>query len=187
VTTAAATPAREAYPVSWTSRSRPPGVRHLVGAARVASRARAADVVYATGMLGRASLGAALARTPIVIKLTADPAYERARRRGLFDGPLEAFQHTAGPATLGLRLARDLELRRAAHVVTPSSFIRELALGWGVPPGRVTLLPNPAPMLPPRAPREELRRRYGIVAPSLVFAGRLTRAEVARARHRGCA
>ena len=31
-------------------------------------------------------------------------------------------------------LARDVDVRRAAHVVTPSAYLRELALGWGVPP-----------------------------------------------------
>ena len=33
-----------------------------------------------------------LGRTPFVTKLTADPAYERARRWGLSDGSLEEFQ-----------------------------------------------------------------------------------------------
>jgi len=39
---------------------------------------------------------------------------------------------------LPLRLARDADVRRAAHVVTPSAYLRELALGWGVPPERAT-------------------------------------------------
>jgi len=56
------------------------GVRHYRGAALVHQRARDVDVVYTTGMFGRSSLGSLLARTPFVVKLTADPAYERARR-----------------------------------------------------------------------------------------------------------
>jgi glycosyltransferase involved in cell wall biosynthesis len=43
-----------------------------------------------------------------------------------------------------------------------------------VPPGRVTVLPNPAPLLPELAPRDELRRKFGLERPALVFAGRLT-------------
>ena len=36
------------------------------------------------------------------------------------------------------------------------------------------MLPNPAPPLPELAPRDELRRKFGLEGPTLVFAGRLT-------------
>jgi glycosyltransferase involved in cell wall biosynthesis len=139
-----------------------------------AARARLADVVYTTGMFGRSSLGTLLARTPFVVKLTADPAYERGRRWGVWRGSLDEFQHAPSAASLPLRLARDFDVRRAAHVVTPSSYLRELAVGWGVAPERVTVLPNPAPPVPELPPRPELRRTYGLDGPTLVFAGRLT-------------
>jgi len=174
VTTADRAPASEDYAVRWVSRSRPPGVRHAEGIRLVRERARRADVVYTTGMFGRSSLGALIARTPFVVKLTADPAYERARRFGLWHGSLEGFQEHAPLVTLPLRLARDADVRRAAHVVTPSSYLRDLALGWGVPPGRATVLPNPAPPLPELRPRDELRAELGFAGPTLVFAGRLT-------------
>jgi len=86
VVTADAQPAPAAFPVRWVSRSRPPGVRHALAVKLIAARARHADVVYSTGMFGRSSLGALLARKPIVLKITADPAFERARRRGLVAG-----------------------------------------------------------------------------------------------------
>ena len=174
LTTAAAPPAAQAYPVRYVSRRLPPGIRHGAGVALLAARARAAEVVYATGMLGRASLGALLARRPLVVKLTADPAYERARRLGLTHASLEEFQLRPGAASLPLRLARDADLRRAAHLITPSSYLHELALGWGVPPERASVLPNPTPPLPTLPARAELRRRFGIEGPVLVFAGRLT-------------
>ena len=125
-------------------------------------------------MFGRSSLGSLLARTPFVVKLTADPAYERARRWRLWRGSLEDFQRSAPLSTLPLRIARDADARAAAHVVTPSSYLRELALGWGVPPEHATVLPNPAPSLPELRPRDELRLELGFDGPTLVFAGRLT-------------
>ena len=82
VTTADAAPAPEDYPVRWVSRSLPVGMRHVRGAALVRSRARRAEVVYTTGMFGRSSAGSLAARRPYVVKLTADPAFERSRRRG---------------------------------------------------------------------------------------------------------
>ena len=174
VITADAEPATEAYPVLWVPRSLPPGVRHVATVRLLRARARRAEVVYTTGMLGRSSLGAALARTPFVTKLTADPAYERARRWRLTSGSLQEFQDRPGLATLPLRAARDADLRRAAHVVSPSAYLLELARGWGVAPDRTTVLPNPAPPLPELEDRKTLRARLGLDGPTLVFAGRLT-------------
>jgi glycosyltransferase involved in cell wall biosynthesis len=173
VTTAAAQPEATGYPVRWVSRSLPVGVRHVQGVRLVAAGARRADVVYTTGMSGRSSAGALLARRPYVLKLTADPAYERARRLGLWRGSLEQFQRRPSLGSAPLRFARDREVRRAAHVVTPSTYLRELALGWGVPAARVSVLPNPSPPLPELRPRDELRRELGFDGPTLVFAGRL--------------
>jgi glycosyltransferase involved in cell wall biosynthesis len=110
-----------------------------------------------------------------VSKLTADPAFERARRRGIVGGDVDEFQREgSGVAVRLLRIARDLELKRAAHVFTPSAYLRELALSWGVDPERVSVLPNPAPQLPPLRSRDELRRSFGMIGPALAFAGRLT-------------
>jgi glycosyltransferase involved in cell wall biosynthesis len=175
VTTASALPAPEPYPVRHVSRALPPGVRHVAGVRLVASRARRADVVYTTGTFGRSAAGASAARRPFVVKLTADPAFERARRRGLVHGDVDAFQRGGGGARAWLlRRARDAELRRAAHVFTPSAYLRELALGWGVRAERVSVLPNPAPSVPAPGSREEARRSLGIDGPTFAFAGRLT-------------
>ncbi len=174
VTTAAAPPAAEAYPVRWVARSLPRGVRHLRAAALVAGRAREADVVYTTGMLGRSASGATLARKPYVIKLTADPAFERARRGGLAGAGVDAFQQGGGVRSGALRLARDLELRGATHVFCPSAWLRDLVVTWGVPGERVDVLPNPAPVVGELRPRDELRAELALDGPVFVFAGRLT-------------
>jgi glycosyltransferase involved in cell wall biosynthesis len=172
--TAAAAPGAAPFPVEWVPRSLPRGLLHARVVQRAAALARRADVVYSTGMFGRSSAAAALARRPIVLKLTADPAYERARRLGAFDGTLAAFQPARSPLVLPFRTARDRAVRRAAHVVCPSAFLRELAVGWGLDPERVDVLPNPAPDVDGLPPRDELRRELGLEAPTLVFAGRLT-------------
>jgi glycosyltransferase involved in cell wall biosynthesis len=157
------------------SRALPKGVIHVLTGLGVARRARDADVVYTTGMFGRSAGGAALARTPYVIKLTADPAFERARRRGMIDGDVERFQHAdVGVAIRALRLGRDAELRGAAHVFTPSAWLCELAIGWGVKAELVSVLPNPSPPLPVLPPREELRASFAMNGPTVAFAGRLT-------------
>jgi glycosyltransferase involved in cell wall biosynthesis len=175
VVTASAAPAQEAYPIRSISRSLPKGVLHVRTGLEIARRAAHADVIYTTGMFGRSSLGAALARRPYIVKLTADPAFERARRRGIVGGNVDEFQHGAGSAAVRvLRVARDAELKHAAHLFTPSEYLRGLALSWGVEPDRVSVLPNPTPPLPELPPRDELRRGFGLTGPALAFAGRLT-------------
>jgi glycosyltransferase involved in cell wall biosynthesis len=175
VTTASQQPARRPYPVRWAARSIPVGLRHVVGGRLVAERARKADVVYTTGVFGRSALGSRLAGRPYVLKLTADPAHERAHRRGLSSRTLDEFQHESpGLAVRLLRAARDAELRGAAHVMCPSAYLRELVLDWGVEPSRVEVMPNPLPRLPDLPEREEARRRLGLDGATLAFAGRLT-------------
>lgn len=175
VTTADRVPAQEAYDVKWVSRRLPVGIRHARGALLVRERAARADVVYTTGMFGRSAVGSRLARTPYVLKLTADPAHERARRRGFSEGTVSEFQSEQGGLQVrAFRAARDAELSGAAHVFSPSAYLRDLALAWGVDPGRVEVLPNPAPALPQLPSRDEARRQFNIDGATLVFAGRLT-------------
>ena len=174
VITADAAPAQAGYPLHWIARSLPLGVRHVRSFAVIARLARRADVVYTTGMFGRTSIAAEAVRTPYVAKLTADSAYERAHRFGLFRGSLAEFQDDRRPATAPLRFERTSHARRAAHVVCPSGYLRDLVVGWGVPADRVSVLPNPVPSVPELPGREELQEPEGLAPPVFVFAGRLT-------------
>ena len=176
VTTAVAAPEARVYRVRWVSRTRPVPLRHLAVVREVARAARGADRVYATSMVRRASLGAAIARRPLVVKLVSDEAFERAVRAGRFPGTLEDFQRVSGgPRLRLLRASRNRALRRAAHVVVPSAYLRDLALGWGVAPDRLTVVPNPAPSLPPLPDRDAARGALGLDGVTLAAAGRLTR------------
>ena len=176
VTTSDAAPAPEPFRVEWVSRGLPAGVRHLAVAERVRARGRGADVVYATSMIGRAALGSALARRPLVIKLTADEAYERACRRGLYHGDMDAFQSASGDLRVkALRRARNAALLRAARVVCPSAYLRDMAVSWGVPADRAMVVPNPAPDLSELPTRAGARAALGADGRLLAFAGRLGR------------
>jgi glycosyltransferase involved in cell wall biosynthesis len=175
VITADAEPAPEPYPVRWTPRRLPVGVRHLHALGLVAWRARRADAVYTTGMFGRTGLASFLVRRPFVMKLTGDPAFERLRARGALSGDVDDFQRQAGGLSArALRRFRDWVARRAAHVFTPSAYLRDLVVGWGLPPERVSVMPNPAPAGGASAPRDELRHRLSLEGRTLAFAGRLT-------------
>jgi glycosyltransferase involved in cell wall biosynthesis len=173
VTTASSAPASEPFEVLWVSRRGPAGLRHARVANLVRAHARSADVVYATSMVRRAALGAAAARKPLVVKLVSDEVFERQRRSGRFEGALEEFQEMGGPRVSFLRWTRNQALRRASHVFCPSSYLRDVALRWGLEPDRVSVLPNPSPDVPELPDRMELRSELGVEGPVLAFAGRL--------------
>ena len=146
------------------------GVRAAAGAARAPGRRRLRQL----GADARRGRRARSRARPVVVKLTDDPAYERARRFGLFAGDLDGFQRFAGGAS-GARVAalRDGALRRASLVVCPSAYLREHALGWGLEPDRVVVVENATPELPELPTREEARSELGVDGALLAFAGRL--------------
>ena len=175
VTTADLAPDTQPYPVHWVARDRPAPLRHLAVAREVRRAAQRADRVYATTMVRRAALGAALGRRPLVVKLVADEAYERERRAGRFAGTLEEFQaERRGLRLRFLRATRTAALRRARCIVVPSAYLRQIAIGWGLDPSRVDVVPNPAPEVPEHPTRDEARATLGIDGFALGVAGRLT-------------
>ena len=164
------------FPLRAVRRDRPRGVRVPLGALALAIAARGADVVYATGMYTRSALVTTMYRVPLVLKLASDPAYERARRLGLFSGTLEAFQQPQdGRRLRRLKDVRSLVLRRASRVVIPSEYLAAFARSWGLRSERIAVIPNPAPPIDLTSSREELRSRLDIRGPTFVFAGRIVR------------
>lgn len=166
LTMADAPPAERPCRVVTVDRGRPFAVRYPFLALRAAGLARRADVVYASATYAAASAAAAAARRPLVVKLVSDPAFERARRYGLFDGSLEDFQQGGGTAVTGLKRLRTLALRRASRIVVPSEYLARIAREWKLPGGRILVVPNPAPVETP--PRRDVE------SSTFVFAGRLT-------------
>jgi glycosyltransferase involved in cell wall biosynthesis len=141
--------------------------RVALAGARAAHRA---DVVYASATYAAAAIASTLGRRPLVAKLVSDPAYERAQRYGLFAGTIEEFQRAGSRPVRVLKALRNAALRRARTIVAPSTYLAEIAGGWGLRGGEIHVLTNPTP--PPRdVEAEELPQG------TFVFVGRLTRAK----------
>ena len=167
LTMADAAPTELPCRVVTVDRGRPFVVRYPSLAVRVATHARAADVVYASSTYAAASAGSFAARRPLVVKLVSDPAFERARRYGLFTGSLETFQSAGGIGLAGLKRARTAALRRATSIVVPSAYLATIAEGWALGGVPILVVPNPAPAEVPHA-------ATGVDRGAFVFAGRLT-------------
>ena len=175
VTTRAGDEARDfGFPLRAARRDRPVPVRMLAAVATLASSVPGRDVIYATGIYTRSSLASRAFRTPLVIKLVNDPAYERSRNLGLFTGTLEDFQGwDGGPRVAALRRMRALVTGRATKLVIPSHYLARIARGWGIPDDRIVVIPNPAPPVERVPDRDALRAERGLNGPTFAFAGRL--------------
>jgi glycosyltransferase involved in cell wall biosynthesis len=164
-----------AFPVKAVNRDRPLPLRLSAAALAVVSATRGRQVIYSAGLYTRSSLASRLCSVPLVMKLAADPAYERARRAG-FGGSLEDFQRPYRSRRIRyLKRQRGFALSRAVRVIVPSRYLAQFVSGWGVLPERISVIPNPAPAIDLGEPREELRRRLGVSGPTFVFAGRFVR------------
>jgi glycosyltransferase involved in cell wall biosynthesis len=169
---------RLSFPVRAVRRDRSVAVRLAAAGAVIASASRGQDVLYSAGLYTRSALAARLHSVPLVLKLAGDPAFERARARGLFAGSLEEFQKAEHGATVRyLKWQRDATMRTASRVVVPSRYLAELTLAWGLEAPRIRVIPNPVPDVNCSELREEVRRRLGLNRPTFVFAGRLVDAK----------
>jgi glycosyltransferase involved in cell wall biosynthesis len=167
VTMADAEPTERPVPVHAVGRDRPFVVRYPQVALAGARLARRADVVYATATYAAAAFASTASRRPLVTKLVSDPAYERARRYGVFTGTLEEFQSARGVKVDALKRLRSRSLRRARRIVVPSAYLAAIAAQWDLDEERIAVLVNPAP---PPVEVEPAQLEPG----TFVFVGRLT-------------
>lgn len=91
-----------------------------------------------------AYLAARVLKKPYVVKVTGDYSWEQAAGKGLTGVLIEDFQKLPS-YPFWIRLMRRLQIhvcREARRVITPSEFLRQLVIGWGVKEHRVHLIYN---------------------------------------------
>lgn len=131
------------YPVRRLRRGQPYPLRVAHMTSAIASAARDCDVIYANGLYGEVALATRLVHRPVVAKVVGDPAWERARGRGWYEGGIDAYQSAAkGWRLRACDRMRDGPLRRSQAVVVPSSYLAGLVHGWGVAQQRIHVVPN---------------------------------------------
>lgn len=154
------------YPVRWRR-----VMRALSGAAPI-------DVVLAAGLFDEAALWSQLHGVPLVSRVVADAAWERATARGLYCGSVEEFQDARGVRIKLLHLERNLAIRCSLAVIVPSRHVGDLVVGWGVDRGCIHVIPNGVDvgrLLRHRTSTEPTLQHHTKDAFRLLYVGRLTR------------
>lgn len=113
----------------------PPIVRHLVYARKLYKAGRTADLLFAQDPFScglPALIATHFLKIPLVVRIPGDYAWEQARERHGVTDTVDDFQHKK--YGFMIELTRTLEqfvVRRADHVVTPSTYVGRIVAGWG--------------------------------------------------------
>lgn len=114
--------------------------------ASIAGRARRADVVLANGLYLETALAKTLTGRPAVAKVVGDTIWERARHAGRTES-LDAFQAARLPLRWSaMRALQSAWIRVFDRILTPSSYLKRIAIGWGVPASAVEVIYNAVPL-----------------------------------------
>ncbi len=128
------------------SRHLPKILRHVHYCYRLWRLCRKTDVVLAQDVLSvglPALLAAKLSRTPLVVRVPGDYAWEQSTQRFGVTDSIDTFQAKRyGFIVQALRWLQTRVVCGANFVVTPSDYFKRLVIGWGVPPDRIETIYN---------------------------------------------
>lgn len=111
--------------------------------ATIHSAARSADVVYLNGLVLEGVAACLLARRSFAVKVVGDLIWERATRAGATSRSLDEFQQdTLPPKWSFLRALQAWYTSKAARVIVPSNYLRDIVHKWGVPTSKCEVVYN---------------------------------------------
>lgn len=100
------------------------------------------DIVFSNAFDFQAVTASRLTRTPTIVKVVGDNAWERARRDNINDD-IETFQQNLyNPGVEMLKLLRTLQTRGADRVVVPSKYLQEIVERWGISESATNVIYN---------------------------------------------
>jgi glycosyltransferase involved in cell wall biosynthesis len=131
------------------------------------------NVILVNGLEYPSWQAAVITRKTYFAKIVGDSLWETARNNGLTTLDIEEFQSVKPEDDYLKRLEnwRSRFLFRARLVVTPSQYLQNLVLGWGVPAENTGIVPNGIP-LDEYKNAQPFQRMNGAL--QVVFVGRLT-------------
>ena len=125
----------------------PKVIRHYVYYRRVLKVARSADVVLALDpvSVGLPALRAAQkAKKPFIVKIVGDYAWEQGRQRFGISQTLDEFSQSKQVPFLVrvLRRVQTYVAQNAMRIITPSIYLKDVVVAWGVPREKIEVIYN---------------------------------------------
>jgi glycosyltransferase involved in cell wall biosynthesis len=123
------------------SRRIPTPLRLLVTATRLVKISRTHKLLV-NGLFLETFIASIFRRFEYSAKIPGDIVWERARNKGLTSLSIEDFQNHIPKRHWLMRWAFTKSLSRAAKVIAPSLYLRDLMITWGVEPSKIVVIPN---------------------------------------------
>ena len=163
-----------AFPVIRILRGRSRYLRVSETIFKIIRLGRSADLLFVHGLAFEAVLANTVTGKPLVQKIVGDLAWERARTFGGISDDLETFQNkTYGKKIEIVKALRKFWVKKSNRVITPSRYLKSIVSGWGIDPGKTTVIYNAvAPPPAGRNPETGAAGRAGSLR-KIVSVGRL--------------
>ena len=161
------------YPIRRVRRELPAPLRLARFSLAVLEEARLADLLYVNDYGLPPTAANLLLRKPLVLKIVGDFAWEYAVRRDLVARELriDDFQRQRfSPPVERLRMMQTWYARRADLIITPSRYLADLVVGWGVAREKLRVIYNAPTPVSPGPPPEQVRHELGLPEDDLVVA-----------------
>lgn len=163
-----------------TVRHLPKVFRHIAFVFRLYKEVKECDLIYA---LDPVSVGipvlvvSRLTRTPFLIRLGGDYAWEQGRIRFGLKMSLDEYTANTEGRPLRVRFFAFLQsyvVKHAVYVVSPSEYLKKIILTWGVKDEKIKVIYSALFPLPVTESRDVIRKRLSYEGLVLVTAARLT-------------
>ena len=157
----------------------PKVLKHLVYLWNVWRASKTCDVIYALDPISvglPACLAARMRRKKFMLRLGGDYAWEQGRVRFGVTATLDEYTENPRDVTLFVRLLAKLQTavaKRAAVVIAPSNYLKNIIVRWGVPAEQIFVIYSSVVPIETSVGRDDFRRKAGLQSPIIATAGRL--------------
>ena len=166
------------FPVIRISSKYPKGIKHFIYFLELLKTAKSTDIIYAQNQTSAgfpSVLVSKLFRKRLILKVVGDAAWESyANNFKEFDS-IDVFQQRKYDfLTELLKRIRVFVAKNAEVVITPSKYLKNIVLGWGVTEGKIKVVYNALEQLSePHISKEQIKKKIKIEGDIILSVGRL--------------
>jgi len=167
-----------AFPVIRISRKYLKGIRHFLYFRSLLGLAKDVDVIYSQNAVSAglpSILVSKILRRKMVLKIVGDYAWERARSKWGIVDEIEEFQKKKYNQKIeNLRRIQKFVAKNANKIITPSEYLKNIILNWGVPQEKIEVIYNATEkLLNFNISKEGAKKKTGIRGDIILSVGRL--------------
>jgi glycosyltransferase involved in cell wall biosynthesis len=165
-------------PFGWV-RHYPKVIRHVVYAYKLWQESRGSEIIYALDPVSvgvPAMLVAQFKKTPFLVRLGGDYAWEQGRGRFGLGQTLDEYINQQDQAPMQVRFLAKVQtfvVKRAVKIIVPSNYLGSIVSAWGVNKDLIEVIYSSLYRIEVNDNKEKLRHQLSYTYPTIVSSGRL--------------